>query len=499
MSDSARTPVIVGVGQLNDRPADPMAGLDTLGLMAAAARLAEADAGGGAWLAGIDSVGVVDNLSFRELGDVVPLLVAELGASPRIAYKTKYPSGASPILLLNEAAHRIANGEITTALIAGGEALRTAAQRAALQAGDKASDHNAIRSIPQRREPTYAQRYGLIAPVDIYPLYENATRAAWGQSLAQAQAESGEIWSRFSQVAAAHDGAWIRKPVSADDVVRVTPDNRPIAFPYNKLMVANSSVNQGAAFIVTSLAQALQRGLPEERLIYVGHGAAADESNDILARDRFDHSASMAVSLQRTLDLNAVKSAELDCVELYSCFPCVPKMARRIIDWPVEKPASVFGGLTFGGGPIGNYMSHAVVAMAQRLRTGGRHGLLFANGGFATQNHSIIISRDPARAAVKAQDFHHQAEADAQRAPIPSLIASYSGPAKVETYTVFYERDGRPRAGVVVGKTPAGERFLAKIPATDENAIAYLTDGKAEPIGASGFAFASGNETHWRF
>ncbi|UPT63901.1 MAG: hypothetical protein M0D54_04985 [Hyphomonadaceae bacterium JAD_PAG50586_4] len=276
MDDSARTPVIVGVGQLNDRPVDPMAGLDTLGLMAAAARLAEADTGGGAWLAGIDSVGVVDNLSFRELGDVAPLLVAELGASPRLAYKTKYPSGASPILLLNEAAHRIANGEITTALIAGGEALRTAAQRAALQSGDKASDHNAIRSIPQRRDPTYAQRYGLVAPVDIYPLYENATRAAWGQSLGEAQSESGEIWSRFSQVAAAHDGAWIRKPVSVDDVVRVTPDNRPIAFPYNKLMVANSSVNQGAAFIVTSLAQALQRGVPEERLIYVGHGAAAD-------------------------------------------------------------------------------------------------------------------------------------------------------------------------------------------------------------------------------
>jgi acetyl-CoA C-acetyltransferase len=69
----------------------------------------------------------------------------------------------------------------------------------------------------------------------------------------------------------------------------------------------------------------------------------------------------------------------------------------------------------------------------------------------------------------------------------------------VETYTVFYERDGRPRAGIVVGKTPAGERFLAKIPATEENAIAYLTDGKAEPVGASGFAFTSGNETHWRF
>jgi acetyl-CoA C-acetyltransferase len=29
-----------------------------------------------------------------------------------------------------------------------------------------------------RKAPNFRQRYGLVAPVDVYPLYENAGRAA---------------------------------------------------------------------------------------------------------------------------------------------------------------------------------------------------------------------------------------------------------------------------------------------------------------------------------
>ena len=93
---------------------------------------------------------------------------------------------------------------------------------------------------------------------------------------------------------------------------------------------------------------------------------------------------------------------DLDLVELYSCFPCVPKMARRVLDWPLDRPITVFGGLTFGGGPIGNYMSHAVCCMVERLRERKGKGLLFANGGYATHNHTILLSSEPTGAAVSA-------------------------------------------------------------------------------------------------
>jgi acetyl-CoA C-acetyltransferase len=488
--DAACIPVIIGVGQVNDRPHNAADGLDSFGLMEAALRQADADAGGG-WLARLDSVGVVHQISFPQLSDIPTHLAACLGARPRHCYSTVSASGDSPILLLNEAANRIAAGEIEIAAVVGGEALRTAAQRVAAASRDDPPTHAAIRPAASRRAPSYAQRYGLTAPVNIYPLYENAGRAAYGQSLAEGQRESGEIWSRFSQVAAENSGAWIRRVMSAEEIIAPSADNRPIAFPYNKLMVANSSVNQGAGFIVASLAAARARGIPEDRLVYVGRGAAAHEPNDILQRDRYDQSASMIVALRRVLDLNDLTGADLDLVELYSCFPCVPKMARRVIDWPVDKPATVFGGLTFGGGPIGNYMSHAVVSLTDRLRQAGGNGLLFANGGYATHNHAIILSHRPLPAASLPCDFDMQAEADAQRGDIPALVEDYVGIGVIETYTVLYERDGQPKAGVVVGRTAAGARFLAKIPAEDRAGIAFLTDGGVEPVGTTGEAVAS--------
>ncbi len=260
--DAAAIPVIVGVGQINDRPEDPRQGLDPIGLMEAALREADRDGGGG-WIARLESLAVVDQLSFRQLGDVSGPLAAKLGIMPRLCYKSSYPGGDTPILMLNEAARRIAEGDIKVAAVAGGEALRTAAQLAALKAGDDPSAHNALRQATGRAGPrSLQQRYGLTAPVDIYPLYENAGRAAYGQTLVEAQTESGEIWSRFSQVAAENPGAWIRKPMSPEAIVTPSADNRRIAFPYNKLMVANSSVNQGAGFIVTSLAAALEAGVP---------------------------------------------------------------------------------------------------------------------------------------------------------------------------------------------------------------------------------------------
>ena len=497
MTDPERIPVIIGVGQLNDRPDDPDTGLDSLGLMIAALKIAEADAGGGL-LAELDSLAIVDQISFHGLGKLPEPLAAAIGASPAINYQSAAPHGDTPIRLLNEAANRIGAGEVKLAAIVGAEALRTAAGRAAKAAKGEDKSYNAIRQVATRREPNYAQLHGLAAPVDVYPLYENATRAAWGQSLVEAQAESAEIWSRFSDVAAANNGAWIRKPATPEEILKVDERNRPIAFPYSKLMVANSSVNQGAGFIVASLAEARRRGIPEDRLIYVGMGAAAKEPAGIFDRDRYDGSVSMETSITRTLELNGVTAEDFDFVELYSCFPCVPKMARRILGWPADRAATVFGGLTFGGGPIANYMSHAVVSMTRKLRSEGRTGFLFANGGFATDNHCIVLGRQPIAAASFPQDFDYQAEAEAKRGPVPALVEDYTGAATIESYTVFYGRDGNPKAGVVVARTPAGARTLAHVDVADAAMLAFLTDGTAEPVGAAGQIVALERGYGWR-
>ena len=496
-TDPERMPVIIGVGQINDRPADPLEGLDPPALMIAALRRAEEDAGA-KLLGEVDSLAIVDQIGFRAMNPLTGAVAAGIGAAPRLLVQSPAPHGDTPIRFLNEAANAIAAGEIRLAAVTGAEALRTAAARA--RAAD--TSYAAIRNAGSIREPTYAQRHGLAAPVDVYPLYENATRAAWGQSLEQGQAESAAIWAGMSQVAANDSsGAWIKRAVSAADILEVSPANRPIAFPYSKLMVANSSVNQGAGFIVASLAEARRRGIAADKLIHIGAGAAAKEPADILARDRFDYSVSMETAIRRTLALNGLGADDFDFAELYSCFPCVPKMARRVLGWDAAHPITVFGGLTFGGGPIANYMSHAVCAMVERLRTdgkirGGGRGFLFANGGFATDNHCIVVAREPVAGARLPEAYDYQTEADAARGAIPPLDEDYCGAATIETYTVFYDREGAPRGGVVVARTPTGARTLAAVDKADTALIAFLTDGSAEPVGTHGQI--AGEARNWR-
>jgi acetyl-CoA C-acetyltransferase len=124
--------------------------------------------------------------------------------------------------------------------------------------------------------------------------------------------------------------------------------------------------------------------------------------------------------------------------------------------------------------------------MVERLRGSGTNGLLFANGGFATHNHSILLTRTPQPAGTFPQDYDFQGEADAMRPPLPPVDEDYEGAGTIETYTVLYARSGEPKHGVVMARSPDGTRFLAKVPAEDAATIAFLTDGKVEPVGTRG-------------
>jgi acetyl-CoA C-acetyltransferase len=173
-------------------------------------------------------------------------------------------------------------------------------------------------------------------------------------------------------------------------------------------------------------------------------------------------------------------------------------MARRVLGWPLERAASVFGGLTFGGGPVGNYMSHAVVSMVLALRQGGRYGLLFANGGLATHSHSIALSRKAFAPDCFPQDFNCQARADSLRGPVPQVQEDYLGEATIETYTVLYDREGAAQQGAIIARAPSGARFIARVPAADSATIQWLTSGEQEPVGSSGTAVKGADgDTYW--
>lgn len=485
MNIASHIPVIIGVGQINDHESRA----SVLDLMESALELAEKNAGR-AWLDRLDFLGVENQISsdvapWPGNEAITPFLLQRLENPPGKTLLTAEPSGDGPLYLLNHAANLIATGEVKVAAIVGAEALRTAAQRAAQAAADGAK-RDAMRNVLEGAVRPLLNQYGLMTPTDVYPLYESATRAAWGQSLAEAQQESAQLWSAYSEAAAANPHAWSRQALAPDAILAVTSQNRMISHPYTKLMVANSAVNQGAALILTSLAEARERGVPEEHIVFVRAGAAAHEDNDFLARDTYARSPAMIASITGAMARNGLEAGDLDCVELYSCFPCIPKMARRVLGWPLERSPSVYGGLTFGGGPIGNCMMHAAAAMVDRLRSGGRHGLIFANGGFATHNHSIILSRTAPAGNVFPQDFSVQAEADRLRGSVPIFDEDHEGPGQIEAVSVPYGRDGAPRFGTIVGLSPQGRRFVARVPREDERGLALLISGEVEPVGSRG-------------
>src|SRR5260370_19421179 len=126
-----RIPVIVGVGEIVDRPKELTAGLEPLPLLEEALKRAEADSGA-KLLGEIGSLDVVNFLSWR-YRDPEKQLAVRLGAKPSHLYYGPV-GGESPIRFLHEAAQRIARGECSVAAVCGAEAQSTAtkAQRAGI-------------------------------------------------------------------------------------------------------------------------------------------------------------------------------------------------------------------------------------------------------------------------------------------------------------------------------------------------------------------------------
>jgi len=493
-----RIPVIVGVGEIVDRPTDVAAGLEPLTLLERAIRRAEADAG--ATLIGeIGSLDVVNFLSWR-YREPEQLLAQRLGIAP--AHCTYGPvGGESPIRYLHEAALRIARGECDVAAVCGAEAQSSAtkAERAGITLPwtPFADDVEEPKRGANYQHPL-AVKLGVFRPVSVYPFYEAASSAAWGQTPRQALAESGELWSRYSAVAATNPNAWLKRRFAPEEITTPSADNRPIAWPYTKLMVANPMVNMGAAVILTSLARARAAGVAEDRLIYPLGGASAEDPRDYLARDQFAESHPQNAVLQAAMALAGGNGKAFDAIELYSCFPCVPKMARRTLGLGTDVEPTVAGGLTFFGAPLNTYMTHAACAMVRRLRGGARLGLLYGQGGFVTKHHALVVSREPPSAAL-AQEVSVQAEADRQRGAVPEFVAEASGRGQVESFTALFERDGAVGHGVAMLRTEAGARTLARVPASDTVTLAHLMDMERTAVGSLGaIAMADDGVPEWR-
>jgi acetyl-CoA C-acetyltransferase len=483
-----RQPVIVGVGQLRANRDRTIEGArEPLHLLVEALRRAETDAVAPGLLREADAVHAVKVASWS-YADLAAKIGTAVGARPRTLVDTGL-GGHLPVRLLEQAAARIWAGDSEVALLVGGEAQASVSLLgkagvdpvadlgwAADPGGPPAFDLDELGSPGM-------QAAGLLAPTRVYPLYENRLQADLGLTPQRAADWSARLYADLSAVAATHPAAWQPERLTPEQVGTVGASNRMVCEPYPLAMNAMPHVDQAAAVIVTSLGTARRHGIADRALVHVWGGAGADDVPDVLARDSFGRSCALSAALDRCLQQAGVSSGQLDLVDVYSCFPVVPKLAGLHLGLPRDATLSVTGGHSCFGGPLNSYSVHALATMAQRVREGAGLGLVHANGGYLTYQHAVLLSSVPHPDGYVGQ-------------PAPQAAAEGGAPALlsvdgaldvvVETLTVEHRRDGEPRQAFLVARTATGERI----------AVCSAVDDVATPKALSLDALPDGLTTH---
>src|SRR5437588_4037442 len=226
MALDPRTPVIVGVAQTLRRPPDPATAVAPVDMMADALRVAADDSGAGPRLLGrADSVRVPALLSWR-YSDPGALVAERLGISPRDTVITT-TGGNSPQLLLNDTALAVQRGDVDVALMVGAEAMYTRLRARKVKAWlDWEPQPDAVPSQvlgderPGVSDAEMAR--SIVLPIQVYPVFENALRAASGESIEDHQRKIGSLWGRFSEVAATNPHAWSPEARTAEEMATVT-------------------------------------------------------------------------------------------------------------------------------------------------------------------------------------------------------------------------------------------------------------------------------------
>jgi acetyl-CoA C-acetyltransferase len=463
-------PVLVGVAQYSEALGDPSyEGLVPVAMAQRAAELALADAGIGA-----DQVDVL--ACTRQFDESVPgfptalggpdnfprALANRLGAEPgRCVYAVA--GGQSPQQLVTELAGSIANGSTRLAMVVASEAISTVltlarqAERPDLTEITGTLDEDRGVGLAGILAGTQVVHQLTDAPTQ-YAIFENARRARLGQSRAEQAVDLGRWFAPFTEVAAANPHAAVRTAMSAEELTTVTASNRLIVDPYPKSVVAREKTNQSAAVVITSEEVAAELGIPREQWVYLrGHSDLRDR--ELTRRPELSRSAPAIAAIGASLAMAGIDLDQVTDFDLYSCFPIAVSIVAEELGLSPEDPRrlTVTGGLPFFGGPGNGYSLHAVAEVVERCRHDPfAWGLVGANGGMLSKYSVGIYSAQPGDWQ-RGDDAALQAELDAP-ADVPVTLAP-EGWATVETWTVKFEGPA-PRA-VVIGRTEAGERFVA--------------------------------------
>lgn len=479
--------VLIGAGQCVQKEADPQKARGPVDLMADAARAAAEDAGlGGRLFSELSLLATVDAFAWSPAN--APKLVAEaVGAHPaRLVASTV--GGNTPQAYVNWLAGEIRDGKAGTSLITGVNVV--ASMTRARQAGVRLAWPMDGAGRPERfgeDKPggtDHENAHGLFLPSNTYPLFENALRSRRKLSIDEHNLRIGKMFTRFTEVAAKNPYAWFPVVRSPEELVTPSEQNRWVSFPYTKYLNSVMAVDQSAAVIVTSAAEATRLGVPRDRWVYfLGGGEACENPWNVSERPRLDACPAMAFAAEQAMARAGVVASDLDAFDLYSCFPVAVELACEGLGLSETDPRglTLTGGLPYFGGPGNNYTLHGIAEMLGALRKkAGSTGLVTGNGWYLTKHAAGVYSSAPPSRPPRPQPAaqtacHPQGPVKVNEAP--------EGFGTVETYTVVCGRSGAPETGIVIGRLHSGERFLAHTP-DDRQLLEYWM--KNEAIGIRG-------------
>ena len=439
------TPVLVGISHLEQRFTDFESAKEPVQLMIEAVNAAAEDAG---------SKALLDAGSVRVIRGIWPYqdparAIAQAIGSPN-AETVLSPYGGNFVqTVLNQSALDIQAGQHDIIILTGAECGNTQAKAA------KAGQDLGWAELPgtpdrligadkdMRHEAEIAIRLG--RPIQIYPIMETALRHASGLGVDAHMEHISKLWAGFSDVAASNPNAWIREAKSAEEIRTISDSNRPVSFPYPKLMNSNNNVDQAAALILVSEEKAKALGIAKDKWIYPWAGTDAQDHYYFSNRDNFHSSPAIRLAGGKCLELTGSTPDNIDMIDVYSCFPVAVQIACRELGFDMNRPLTVTGGLTFAGGPLNNYVMHSIARMAQLLRDNpGKRGMITANGGYITKHAFGIYSTEAPERPFQHADLQDQVDATLKR----DVVIEHQGAGNVEGYSVMYGPQGVSKAFV---------------------------------------------------
>ena len=479
-TDPARTPILVGIAMVTQRAGDWRAAAEPLDLMLQEVRQAGVDAAGTAGapalLAGIDWLAVPrGRWKYADAGRAV---ARDCGAPD--AFSVLASVGVAQQTLIADACERIVTGASHTTLVTGADT-GYRLQRAQI-AGQRATEREAPGTPDLYLEPAEDLRHpvevraGLRMPVGLYAMVESAWRSHHGWSVDAHRDRLAELYAGFSRIAAANPHAWNRKVVSAAEIREPGPRNPLQAFPYMRYHCSTWNVDQASALLFCSAARAMELGIPPERWIHVRGSSESHHMAAVSTRAQLHRCVGAELAGQAGLEAVGWTPADIDLVDLYSCFPVAVETYAAALGLAPDQPLTVTGGMAFAGGPYNNYQLHATCRVAELLRAGhGRNAVVSCVSGVLTKQGFGMYSRDPGPAFSRL-DLTDVVAAATCTLPVQD---AHDGPAVVAGYTVVQSRS-EPARGIVLVDTPAGARALA----TTDDAVLIARLQAEECVGA---------------